>query len=98
MFDPSSRVRDGEPLHESREIAIALRLKHQMKMIRHETPIEDSHRRAFERVHDAAAERCVIAGSTEEVHLSDAAIEDVEYHPAGSDACNARHEKYCKRG
>jgi hypothetical protein len=58
---PALRVGDRQPTHEFRQLAVAARPKHEMPMIRHHAPSENSHRQPLFGLVDSLLERLEVS-------------------------------------
>ena len=84
-------VRRREAVHEGLQITVALRPEDEVPVAGHHAVGEDAHRDPFERASDNPFECVVVAGVLEDPGALVGAVEDVEDHVPGSDACCARH-------
>ncbi len=79
---PVARVRDGQLLHERREIAIALRPQNQMPVVRHQAVAQNPHWATLERLLEDLLKRLEVGVLQKQPHPSHATIQDVEQHSA----------------
>lgn len=94
--EPTADVRDRQAHHELREIAVMLGSKHQMPVIPHHAIRENSYRRGLQGRRKTMLKRLKILSPAKECQFSDAAIQDVMDHSAGSDSRDAWHGDECK--
>ena len=86
VFLPASRVRDGQPLHEGRQVAIVFWPQQQMPMIGHHRVGANPHRRRLGRFTQHAFERLEIRRLFKQLHAPDATIQNMKHHPTRCDS------------
>ncbi len=74
VFLPIANVRDGQFLHEGRQVAVAFRPQDKMPVIRHQAVRTDTHRAAFERLLDDPFESLEIRIFQKQTHPAHATI------------------------
>src|SRR5438094_646083 len=89
---PSRDVRDGQPLHEGRQVPVVLWPQDQMPMVRHQAIRANPHRLDGQRFLQNILERNVIAVRMEQPHPADPAVQDVKNHSTRSDSVCSWHE------
>src|SRR5262245_32246254 len=84
-------MRCQQPLHPYSQIAIVMRPKHKVKMIRHQAIGQNAHRRSSTSLLKQFGERRVVAVLVKHLLPVIAAIGDVTTNPADRRACGAWH-------
>jgi len=93
MLLPAADVRDRQPLHEGRQVAVVLGPKQEMPMIRHHRVGTNPHGRLVSSFLEDPFERLKVSRLVEQLHAAHAAIQNMKHHPTRCDPRCSWHDR-----